>query len=38
MREKVKEILATHKPQSLDADVQERVSQIVSEGEKKIPV
>ena len=36
-REKVKKILATHKPTPLDADVQKRVSQIVSEGEKKIP-
>ncbi len=36
-REKVKEILATHKPTPLDTDVQKRVSQIVSEGEKKIP-
>lgn len=36
-REKVKEIFATHKPAPLDADVQKRVSQIVSEGEKKIP-
>jgi len=37
-REKVKEILATHKPMALDADVRKRVSRIVSEGEKKIPL
>ena len=37
-REKVKEILATHKPEPLDAGVQKRVRQIVSEGEKKIPL
>ncbi len=36
-REKVKEILATHEPVPLDADVRKRVSLIVSEGEKKIP-
>jgi len=35
-RKKVKEILATHEPAPLDMDVQKRISQIVSEGEKKI--
>ena len=35
-REKVKEILATHKPRPLDADIQKRVRQIVSEGERMI--
>ncbi len=37
-REKVKEILATHKPTPLDADVQKSVRQIVREGEEKIPL
>ncbi|MGD8506538.1 MAG: trimethylamine methyltransferase family protein [Candidatus Bathyarchaeota archaeon] len=37
-REKVKEILATHKPVPLDANVKSKVRQIVSEGEKKIPL
>jgi len=36
-REKVKEILATHEPAPLDADVRKKVNLIVSEGEKKIP-
>ena len=35
-REKVKAILETHKPTPLDATLQEKVSQIVSEGERKI--
>jgi len=37
-REKVKEILATHKPTPLDADVQQSIRQIVREGEAKIPL
>jgi len=36
-REKVKEILATHKPTPLDRDVKERLAEIIKEGEQKIP-
>jgi len=36
-REKVKEILATHKPMPLERDVKKRIAEIIKEGEKNIP-
>jgi trimethylamine--corrinoid protein Co-methyltransferase len=36
-REKVKEILATHKPAPLDMDVKRELERIIKEGEEKIP-
>jgi len=36
-KEKVKEILRTHKPAPLDEDIRNELNEIVAEGEKKIP-
>jgi len=36
-RDKVKEILSTHRPPSLDQDIKKKIAEIIKEGEKKIP-
>jgi len=36
-KEKAKEIIATHKPTSLDRDVKKRLAEIIKEGEREIP-
>jgi len=36
-KEKVKEILATHKPTPLDKDIKKKLAEIIKEGEKVIP-
>jgi len=36
-RDKVKVILSTHRPPSLDQDIKKKIAEIIKEGEKKIP-
>jgi trimethylamine:corrinoid methyltransferase-like protein len=36
-REKVREILSSHKPPELESDLRRRIHEVVEEGEKGIP-